>query len=280
MATTPKLAAVIGWPVSHSLSPKIHATWAAREGAPAYYVPVAAEPDYQSFEKVVNGLRAAGFRGANVTMPHKENALRLAGTASDRARQANAANMLTFIGDSIHADNSDIEGFVNATRAVIEGDPTFKTAIMIGAGGAGRGVAMALKELGIKRLIVANRTREKAQNLADAFDGDVLALGEIDRALPEADIMVNTSSLGMDGRPPLEVNLQGAKRSLVVADIVYAPLQTHLLQEAAAANLTCVDGLSMLMHQAAPGYKKWLGATADVDDALRQTLVKALGGNA
>lgn len=271
---TPKLAGVIGWPVAHSLSPLIHTIWARRAGVDGYYIPIAIEPDYDAFARAMDSLRVVGFEGVNVTIPHKEHALRYADEASSEARQAGAANMLTVKKDAAYADNSDIEGFMQAAQE--KKAETSGTALILGAGGAARGIAITLKKLGVSKAVIANRTRAKADALADAFSLEAVDWNDRNEAARQADLIVNTTSLGMTGEPPLDLDLSQSKPDACVADIVYAPLETRLLAAARARNLKTVDGLSMLMHQAAPGFRTWFGAEAVVDEDLRHQLVSEL----
>lgn len=274
----PKLAAVIGWPAAHSLSPLIHATWAAREGANAYYAPVAAAPTFEDFARVADGLKAAGFRGVNVTLPHKEHALRYASDASEEARAAGAANMLTFEESGAFAENSDIFGFASALNEIV-GEK--RSALVVGAGGAARGVVLALaKRCGVGKISVVNRTREKSDAVAALVGGAAIDWAKRDDALSGVDVVVNATSLGMTRHPPLDIDARAIDAGAVVCDIVYTPLETPLLKAARARGCRTVDGLSMLMHQAAPGYRKWLGATAEVDADLRARLEAALAARA
>ncbi|MCA8888033.1 MAG: hypothetical protein KDA46_04320, partial [Parvularculaceae bacterium] len=224
----PRLAGVIGWPIGHSLSPLIHRIWATREGANAYYAPVAAPPTEGDFRRVVDGLRAAGFRGVNVTIPHKEHALRYADDASAAAAEVGAANMLTFKDGKALAENSDITGFTAALSGVLSGvdagDSLHRTALVLGAGGAARGVLAALKRCGVSKITIANRTKEKALAIADAAGADTIDWAAREGALGGADIIVNTTSLGMDGVGPLDLDLAAAPDHAVVCDIVYKPL--------------------------------------------------------
>lgn len=272
----PTLAGVIGWPVAHSLSPVIHNFWAARAGVNGYYIPVAAQPSYADFARVADGLRAAGFAGLNVTLPHKEHALAYADEASPTAVAAGAANMLTFVGGRAVADNSDVAGFAAALKEQGGGNFSGKSALMLGAGGAARGVALALKSVGVADIVIVNRTYEKAEALADEFSLSAEQWDHRDVLVASADIVINTTNLGMTGSPPLGLDLGGAKADAIIADIVYAPLETPLLKAARARGLPAFSGLSMLMHQAAPGFRQWFGASAEVDDALRMAVEAAL----
>lgn len=269
----PILAGVVGWPVAHSLSPLIHGTWAKRAGVKGYYIPIPVAPDYNDFAVAMDALKTLGFAGVNVTIPHKEHALRYASTASDAARKAGAANMLTF-GAQTFADNSDIIGFAEAVRAT--SSVPRASALVLGAGGAARGVVLALQRLGLTDIVVANRTRAKSEELAKAFGLSVADWEDRSKVLENIDFLVNTTSLGMTGQPPLEIDLTGLKSAALVADIVYAPLETHLLKTAKTRGHETVDGLAMLMHQAVPGFKTWFGGEAVIDDALRAVLVEEL----
>ncbi|MGF1544299.1 MAG: shikimate dehydrogenase family protein [Parvularculaceae bacterium] len=271
MSAAPRLAGVIGWPIGHSLSPNVHAYWAARENALAHYIPITAAPDDASFRRVVEGLCAAGFRGLNVTVPHKERALRYADEASDLARRVGAANMLTFDGDRARADNSDVEGFAEALRAAAPDGFNAARALVLGAGGAARADAVALKTAFAAHVTVKNRTGSRAD--------DLVAEGLADAAAPwgsrnetQADVFVNATSLGMEGSPPLDVDFAAAAPGAAAVDIVYRPLETAFLANARRAGLIAVDGLEMLLRQAVPGYLRWLGDAAPVDNALREAI--------
>ncbi len=277
---SPRLAAVIGWPIGHSLSPLIHRTWADREGAPAYYIPLAVEPGFDAFAAAASRLSALGFAGANVTIPHKENALKWAGRASPDAAAAGAANMITFDEDAAYADNSDIGGFAQALDDVLaSGDPRGR-ALVLGAGGAARGVALALQRLGYEEIVICNRTAARAEALARRIHGGRVAPWEMRSDLAaRADVLVNATALGMTGQARLDIDLAAAPGHAIVSDIVYDPLVTPLLAEAAARGLRTLDGLVMLMNQAAPGYRAWLGEVAQVDGDLRRRLENALRGS-
>jgi shikimate dehydrogenase len=274
--TGPILAGVVGAPIDHSLSPLIHTIWAHRASVNGYYIPLAVPPTYDAFAQAMASLHKIGFAGVNVTLPHKQHALRYAARASDIAVQAGAANMLTFTDDGPHADNSDVEGFANAVKDKLGGKTAPQSALLLGAGGGARGVILALKQGGTAKLQIANRTREKAETIAAAFGMEAVDWETRSIALASADIVVNTTSLGMSGQPPLEIDLSGLAPNAVVADIVYSPLETPLLKAAKARGAVTIDGLDMLMHQAAPGFRAWFGGDAHVDEALRHELVLEL----
>lgn len=268
-----RLAGVVGWPVSHSLSPLIHSTWAAREGADARYAAIPVEPDDRSFRIRIDELRRSGYRGVNVTIPHKERALRYATTASEDARAAGAANMLTFSEGGVHAENSDIIGLA----AALEKLSPRRDALILGAGGAARAVAIALKRrLCAERILIANRTRARAEEVAALVGAAAISWEERSAAAASADIVVNATSLGMTGEAPLDIDIGGMGKDAVVCDIVYSPLETRLLKAARMMGLRAVDGLEMLMRQAVPGYLAWLGDRAEVDADLRARLEAAL----
>lgn len=271
----PKLAGVAGFPVAHSLSPLIHTIWAHRARINGYYIPFAVPPGYDDFARVMDSLRVIGFAGVNVTIPHKENALRYADEESGSAKAAGAANMLTFAADKTYADNSDVTGFAAAVREQV-GECTIKSALVLGAGGAARGVVLALKELGATDIRIANRTREKAEVIAAANNLQAVDWKEKSEALGGADLVVNTTSLGLNGEPSLDLDLRALGPGAIVADIVYAPLETPLLKDARVKGNKTVDGLSMLMHQAVPGFRQWFEGDAVVDEDLRAALVSEL----
>jgi len=276
MKKKPILAGVIGSPVAHSLSPLIHTAWAYRAKIDGYYIPIEVPPSFDEFARAMDALRTVGFAGVNVTIPHKEHALRYADKTSDPASIAGAANMLTFAGDDCYADNSDIGGFEEAFKAAGPAVSVEDRALVLGAGGAARAIVIALQTLGAQNIMIANRTEEKAAALAEAFGLKTAPWPECNTFLEAADIIVNTTSLGMTGQPPLELETSKIKPDAVVADIVYAPLETRLLQAASAQGNPTVDGLAMLMHQAAPGFRAWFGGEARVDQALRAELVGEL----
>lgn len=264
---TPK-AFVVGHPIKHSRSPLIHGYWLREHGLKGAYERVDAAP--ADFERFFRGFAAAGFRGGNVTIPHKEAAFRLAEVTTERARRLEAVNTLWLEDGRVHGDNTDVGGFLASLDQAL-GAWRARTALVLGAGGAARGVIAGLIERGVERILVANRTHEKAQDLA-AFAPDriaPIAWPGIPQRLGEADLLVNTTSCGMEGQPPLEIDLAPLSAHAVVTDIVYVPLETPLLAQARARGLKTVDGLGMLLHQAVPGFARWFGVTPQVTPALR-----------
>lgn len=272
--TKPRAACLIGWPAAHSRSPLIHHYWLRTLGIEGGYNIEAVPPE--GFAEFVLHLSTHGFVGANVTIPHKERALAL--TKPDaRARAVGAANTLWYEGGELRSTNTDIEGFINNLDACAAGwDTAAEEALVLGAGGASRAVVFGLIERGVKRVHLANRTVERARALADQFGAKVHpvswdALGEL---LPRADLLVNTTSLGMHGQPALEVDVGRLPPHAVVADLVYVPLQTSLLAAARACGLKTADGLGMLLHQAVRGFELWFGQRPQVTPELR-ALVEA-----
>jgi shikimate dehydrogenase len=265
--SSPK-AFVVGYPIGHSRSPLIHGHWLSEHGLAGSYERVDVAPE--DFEAFFGGFAQRGFRGGNVTIPHKEAAFRLADVATERARRLEAANTLWIEDGRVHADNTDVTGFVASLDQAL-GDWSAGTALVLGAGGASRGVIAGLLDRGVRNIVVANRTEGKAQELVRFAPGRIApaAWSEIPARLHEADLLVNTTSCGMAGHPPLNVDLAGLPGHAAVADIVYVPLETPLLKQAKARGLRAVDGLGMLLHQAVPGFARWFGVTPAVTPKLR-----------
>lgn len=271
-----KLAGVVGWPVEHSLSPLIHTIWAHRARVNGFYIPVATPPDYDAFVRMMSSLQAVGFQGVNVTLPHKENALRYAVDASPAAKKAGAANMVTFGPDGPYADNSDISGFANALHSHLKPGQTIDNAMVLGAGGAARGVVLALHSIGITGITITNRTREKAETIASDFNLKLVDWTGRDDAVGDANLIINTTSLGMSGQPPLILDASRLSSKKIVADIVYTPVETELLRNAKVQGCQTFGGLDMLMHQAVPGFQSWFGGKAVIDDELYTELISEL----
>lgn len=266
-----RLAGVLGWPVSHSRSPRLHGFWLERHGIDGAYLPLAVRPE--DFSAAVRGLRAAGFRGCNVTVPHKIAAFEICDTVDDSARRAGAVNTLVFGNDGITGSNTDGGGFLANLRASGV-DPGAGPALVLGAGGAARAIIASLQDLGVT-VSISNRTRQRADALARDLPG--LRVLDWDRradALADHALLVNTTTVGMhkpgEAGEKLVVDLASAATGMAVADIVYVPLETPLLAAARSAGLRPVEGLGMLLHQAVPGFSAWFGVTPTVDDALRR----------
>jgi shikimate dehydrogenase len=269
----PRAACLIGWPAAHSRSPLIHHYWLRTLGIEGGYNIEAVPPE--GFAEFVLHLSTHGFVGANVTIPHKERALALT-KPDERARAVGAANTLWYDGGDLRSTNTDIEGFINNLDACAPGWDGVSDALVLGAGGSSRAVVFGLLERGIARVHLANRSIERAQALADQFGARVhpVAWETIDELLPRAELLVNTTSLGMHGQPALDIDAGRLPAHAVVADLVYVPLQTPLLQAAQARGLKTADGLGMLLHQAVRGFELWFGQRPEVTSTLRE-LVEA-----
>src|SRR6195256_833184 len=268
-----RAACLIGWPAAHSRSPLIHHYWLRKLGIEGGYNIEAVPPE--GFAEFVLHLSAHGFVGANVTIPHKERALALS-QPDARALAVGAANTLWYQGGKLCSTNTDIEGFVGNLDACAPGWDGATDALVLGAGGASRAVVFGLIERGVRRVHLANRTVERARALAGQFGDNVhlIAWDAISDLLPRAELLVNTTSLGMHGQPALELDAGLLPSHAVVADLVYVPLETPLLVAARARGLKTADGLGMLLHQAVRGFELWFGQRPEVTSELR-ALVEA-----
>lgn len=269
------LAGVIGSPIAHSKSPRLHGHWLKCYGLAGYYIPMdVAQADLR---EVIAALPKAGFVGVNVTIPHKESVLALADVVTDRAALIGAANTLIFRKDGrIHADNTDGYGFIANLRQNAPGwTPAAGPAAVIGAGGAARAVIASLIEVGVPEIRLANRTRTRAEALRQEFGAKVIVHDWVQAGnmMEGAATVVNTSSLGMTGKPDFRVPLDALSPNAVVTDLVYTPLRTRLLEEAAEIGCVTVDGLGMLIHQAAPAFERWFGVRPEVDQAVRDAVL-------
>lgn len=271
------LAGVIGHPIAHSRSPALHGNWLSRYGIAGHYVPLNVAP--ADLPETLRILPKAGFVGCNITIPHKESVLDLAQNVSDRAALIGAANTLTFREDgSIYADNTDGYGFMaNLRQSAPDWDPRQAPSAVLGAGGAARAVVAALLDAGAPEIRIANRTRGRAERLRADFGGrlTVVDWAQAGTMLAGAGMAVNTTALGMTGKTGLYLPMDELSPETLVTDLVYTPLRTGFLEQAAARGCTTVDGLGMLLHQAAPGFERWFGAAPEVDDALRQAVLSA-----
>lgn len=264
---------IIGYPVAHSRSPLIHGHWLAEHGLAGSYERIEVSP--AEVPAFIARLRAGEFVGGNVTVPNKEVVLPLIDEVSATARAMGAANTLWMEGGRLHGDNTDAYGFLAHLDACVPGwVEAARTALIIGAGGAARAVIHGLAECGLGRIVLVNRSPERALELAAAFPATVEARPwqDIATLVGESGLIVNTTSLGMRGQPPLEIDLSALRPGTIVDDIVYVPLETSLLAEARRRGGIPVDGLGMLLHQAVPGFERWFGVRPQVTTALRAKL--------
>lgn len=272
-------AGVIGWPVNHSLSPRLHGYWLRHYGIDGVYLPLPVAPE--DIENEIRALPENGFAGANVTVPHKEAAFKTVDVLSDTATRIGAVNTIVCGKDGLlYGDNTDAFGFMENIRAAVpDWTPAASPAAVLGAGGAARAVIAALIEAGVSDIRLTNRTRDRAERLARHFGLAVHPVAWEGRhdAVDGAGLLVNTTTLGMTGKPPLDIGLSGLRPDAVVNDIVYTPLQTPLLHAAATAGYQAVDGLGMLLHQARPGFEAWFGKRPEVTDALRRHVLTKPG---
>lgn len=272
-------AGIVGWPVAHSLSPVLHGYWLEKYGIDGAFERVPAEPG--QFETVIAELRAKGFGGVNVTVPHKEAAFALADKVDAAAKAAGAANLLVLGAAAIEGRNTDSYGLAQSLHDTV-GTLAGKDAVLLGAGGAARGAVLALEALGATSIHILNRDAARAQMLASALASHVNArlvagaLTDWKKVAPQAALAVNSTSAGMGSIPPLDLDLSVLPGDAVVCDIVYVPLQTKLLKDAAARGLKTVDGLGMLMHQAVPSFEAFFGMRPQVDAGLRTRLESEL----
>jgi shikimate dehydrogenase len=277
MSEAPPLAGVVGWPIGHSRSPILHGHWLRRYRVTGYYAPLEVAP--ADLPDALALLPRLGFRGVNVTIPHKEAALARATDVSERARRIGAANTLTFLsGGGFHADNTDGIGFLANLRQERPGwSAASGPALVVGAGGAARAVIDALLTDGAPDVRIANRTRARAEALVERAGPRARAIDwrDVGAAMEGAATIVNATSLGMAGQPPLDLAFDCAPQTALATDLVYQPLLTPFLGRAAEAGLATVDGLGMLLHQAVPGHAAWFGVTPEVDDDLRDAVLAA-----
>jgi shikimate dehydrogenase len=268
------LAGVVGFPVSHSKSPRLHGHWLAKYGIEGYYVPLHVAPN--NLANTLKSMQNMGFVGCNVTIPHKEAALALAQHVTDAARRIGAANTLLFKDGEIFADNTDGIGFIENLR---QNAPNWRAdtgpVLVIGAGGAARAILVALLDAGAPEIMLSNRTAERSSALAAEFGLRVKAQPweKTELLLPQAAMLVNTTALGMTGKEAFPFSLKGLPSDALATDIVYTPLDTSFLQAARAQGCVTVDGLGMLLHQAAPGFARWFGKMPEVTDETRRVVM-------
>jgi shikimate dehydrogenase len=271
----------MGWPVSHSRSPALHNFWLDEHGIEGAYVPLAVRPE--DLERALRALPALGFRGCNLTLPHKEAAVSIVDRVDPLASRIGAVNTVVVTPDgALAAQNSDVFGFrENLRDGAPDWDPAAGAAIVLGAGGSARAVVSALTGLGVTEIRLVNRTIARAEHLARDLAGmgtRISAHGwdRRDALLDEAGLLVNTTSLGMSGAPELQIDLSRLPLAAVVADIVYVPLDTPLLVAARRRGNRTVDGLGMLLHQGRPGFEAWFGTPVRVTRELRAAVLTTL----
>jgi shikimate dehydrogenase len=274
-----RVAGVMGWPVKHSRSPRLHGFWLDKYGIDGAYVPLSVAPD--DLAAALKALRPLGFAGVNLTLPHKEAAFAAVDRLDPAARRIGAVNTIVVRGDgTLEGSNTDAFGFIEHLRATV---PAWRAdaapAVVLGAGGAARAVVAALVDAGVPELRILNRTNERAERLAKALGGNttVCTWGNWDSALAGAGLLVNTTTLGMAGQPPLEIDLAALPAQAVVDDIVYVPLDTPLLSAAKRRGNRVVDGLGMLLHQGRPGFQAWFGVDPEVTPELRAHVMAGIG---
>ena len=268
-------AFVTGWPISHSKSPKLHGYWLKAYGILGTYEPLAIDPD--AFPDFIRQLPNSEFVGGNITIPHKETAHDLIKNRSEAAEMIGAVNTLWTVDGTIYADNTDAYGFCANLDQFAPRWKSMKTATVLGAGGASRAIIHGLIDAGFKNIRIVNRTFERAKALSDRFGAKTTAHGlpSLPELLPDTELLVNTSSMGMTGENTSQVpDLAQMPKTSLVTDIVYTPLVTPLLEAAKKLELESVDGLGMLLHQAVPGFEKWFGRRPDVSQGLRSALLE------
>ncbi|MFZ0398844.1 MAG: shikimate dehydrogenase [Methyloceanibacter sp.] len=276
-----KRACVIGWPVAHSRSPVIHRYWLKLYGLDGAYEMEAVRPE--EIEDFLHSLGQRGYEGANVTLPHKEAALTAADRPDEAATAIGAANTLWLDAKGLlHASNTDAYGFMTHLAAEApDWNEGSRPVMVLGAGGAARAILHGLLEAGASKILLANRTGGRAEALAQGFGSrvSVVPWEDRNRALAGCGLLVNATSLGMTGKPPLNLDLSALPKDATVADIVYSPLETPLLAAAKARGNRIVDGLGMLLHQAVPGFERWFGVRPEVTPELRAYVAAHLGAS-
>lgn len=279
--TSPRHAFVTGYPVKHSRSPLIHGYWLETLGLAGSYTRQAVSPE--DFAGFVSRLKSgeSGFVGGNVTIPHKETAFKLADRPDALSEELGAANTLWLEDGRLHATNTDGFGFLANLDAMSPGWDKTGRAVILGAGGASRAIIQAVRDRGVGEIHVVNRTVARAQELADRFGPRVHAHAQA--AMPDvtkgAGLFINTTSLGMDGEAAPHFDFSPLSTGAVVTDIVYVPLMTPILRQAAEQGFTTVDGLGMLLHQAVPGFETWFGTRPVVDAELRRRILADMEGD-
>lgn len=274
--STMQKALVIGWPIQHSRSPLIHSYWLDKYGIAGSYEKRAVSKE--ELPDFLQTLATTGFRGCNVTIPHKEQVFKIVSVIDPITKEIGAVNTVYVEKNQLFGLNTDGYGFLSNLKESANWNSNGKICAIIGAGGAARGIIAALKSDGIKSIFLFNRTIGKAEKLAKEFGPVVRAksMEELEEFLNKTDLLVNTTSLGMSGQSSLNISLKNLPPASCVADIVYDPLETKLLQQAKENGNQVVDGLGMLLHQAVPGFEKWFGKRPEVTAELRELIVADL----
>lgn len=276
MDDTTKKAFVIGWPISHSLSPQLHTYWLEHNRINGTYEKISLPPE--ELQDFLKALPYSDFAGGNITIPHKERAYEIIAPNDKSLVQLEAVNTVWVENGNLQAANTDGYGF---TANLDDFHPTWrnvKTATVLGAGGASKAIAFALQNAGIERITIVNRTKQRAELLAMNLGANCNAqkMSELPAILENTDLLINTTSLGMRGQPALEINLKNMPKTAIVTDIVYNPLLTPLLEQAKSLGLVAIDGIGMLLHQAVPGFEKWFGIRPEVTTELREHVLGIL----
>ncbi len=277
------IAFICGWPVSHSRSPIIHNYWLKQHNINGQYIKQPVSPE--TFSNFIANLVTDGILGGNVTLPHKESAFELVELLDPVAKRLGAVNTLWVENDQLHGANTDGYGFLANLDQFAAGwddfDKKQQTVVVLGAGGAARAIVDAIASRGFQNIKIVNRTVSRAEKLASVFGNKTTAHGwqELPELLQYASLLVNTTSLGMEGKASLDIDLEPLPSNCLVNDIVYVPLETPLLKQAALRGLVAVDGLGMLLHQAVPGFEKWFGVRPKVTDELRRLVIDDLAVN-
>jgi shikimate dehydrogenase len=272
-----KRACVIGYPVAHSRSPMIHGYWLRQHKIDGDYTRQEVKPE--EIEKFLQDFSNGPFVGCNVTLPHKEAAARNVAFATPVVRALGVANTLWLENGKLHGDNTDVAGFLaHLDDSIPVWEKRTRHAVVLGAGGAARSIVYALNERGVEKISIVNRSRERAEQLVKEIkiESNTAGFDQVETLISSADLLVNTTSLGMKGQPPLEIDLRKLKSSAAVSDIVYVPLETGLLKQARERGHATVDGLGMLLHQAVPGFERWFGVRPKVTKELRDLIVADL----
>lgn len=273
------MACVIGWPISHSRSPLIHNYWISQYGFDAIYEKVPVRPE--QLEEFFRTFQDQGYIGCNVTLPHKENAFHILNAADEPTRRLRAVNTVYVSNGKLLGTNTDGEGFLNSLKAAL---PTLGftdiRAVVIGAGGAAASIADALLTSGTSEIALVNRSRDRAEQLRNRLGNRIVVLPWEQRAdaLTDCQLLVNTTSLGMTGQPALQISLDRLPTTAAVADIVYSPLRTDLLEQARARGNPTIEGLGMLLHQAVRGFELWFGIRPVVTRELHDLIAKDIDG--